>query len=353
MLATDDTRQSKTGSIFKKDKEVYQCIEQTLKELGQQFKEQSKCLDDRANTQMAVLEMAHDFLKKWADLENDHSQKLEKLIKSFANKEKSGNNGNISTSVCLLGLFSTCGKLGKMYQQMAEMISSQVTERLQNAREETQQIRKQCVPVLEQCQENVKRTVQEILTTIKPYNSASNSFHSADQQFRDAKSESGKYSGQVGEQKQQLKKQASVERKVAERHTKREQLLSKLNEERNRHIMSIATANATMACYNTDLLPKYIRAMDYCARPALCLTLQTISKFMSEAAERSFNGAGEELKSVVTRCQAENDVALMSHYNPKAFGICTSRQINFAIRFSPLRNDEVIQPFFILQYINF
>lgn len=57
-------------------------------EIRAQFADQLRCIEARSETQCALLAELHDYYKRRADVESDHSRQLEKLAKNIASKNR-------------------------------------------------------------------------------------------------------------------------------------------------------------------------------------------------------------------------------------------------------------------------
>jgi SLIT-ROBO Rho GTPase activating protein len=221
-------------------------LHQQTKEIKSQLTEQIKCLEQRTDTQVNILNEINEFVKKRAEIELEYSKQLEKLTKSFMIKHKNEKPRRANWSQ-----FSTCTILQQMvddtkleaYQRgiSAQIYGSNVTQSINTRAALLQKISKKCREIGVQAQGELIRVLNELQVSMKAYQMCYVDFISVKDKLHNAE-----LSKQKSVDTNSLRKQKSLQKAFDKRLTKFEASQVKCNRARNEYLLCIEAANAAM-----------------------------------------------------------------------------------------------------------
>uniref|UniRef100_A0A914XTQ9 Uncharacterized protein n=1 Tax=Panagrolaimus superbus TaxID=310955 RepID=A0A914XTQ9_9BILA len=221
-------------------------LHQQTKEIKSQLTEQVKCLEQRTDTQVSILNEINDFVKKRAEIELEYSKQLEKLTKSFMIKHKNEKPRRANWSQ-----FSTCTILQQMvddtkleaYQRgiCAQIYGSNITQSINSRTALLQKISKKCREIGVQAQGELIRVLNELQVSMKAYQMCYVDFISVKDKLHTAE-----LSKQKSVDTNSLRKQKSLQKAFDKRLTKFEASKVKCNRARNEYLLCIEAANSAM-----------------------------------------------------------------------------------------------------------
>ncbi|ODM95340.1 SLIT-ROBO Rho GTPase-activating protein 1 [Orchesella cincta] len=264
-----------------------------------QLIDQLKTLDTRLETQVQLTNEIQEFFKKRAEVELETSRALEKLAKNLNTRHKeikakrdsssaqTGSNplstpllsSSISQSLTQPGpppqpwtVFNSQSSLSVCWQQLindtkiqsqnhailADIYSTEITQRLQFVSDDLQRIYKQCREIGLEAHEDLLKVLHELHTSMKTYHNYQTETRVAEAKLKLVEAQKSKLEQQIPKEKlDKSKKMKLVEKEVQKRTHK-----FKSQKAKNEYILCMDAANAAVQKYFMEDLSDLIDCMD-------------------------------------------------------------------------------------------
>ncbi|ESO06543.1 hypothetical protein HELRODRAFT_160724 [Helobdella robusta] len=210
-----------------------------------QLQEQLKCLDIRLENHVAMLVEIQDFYKRRAEVEQDYSKNMDKLVKQIVSRHRADKRETwpgYSTYSIWQTLLSTTKKLGKDHGVLSELYANQMVFRVSELAEDTQRIYKK---------------------SMKTYHIYHGESQHAENKFRQIENQRIKTENSHSGKVVLTRRFRNIEKQSEKRQLKYMESRLRAVKARNEYLLCLEAANASMNKYFSDDLHDLINTMDY------------------------------------------------------------------------------------------
>merc|ERR1712142_1290442 len=133
----------------KKEKEGLTEFAGHVRDIRQQLNDQLKCLEQRLETEVAIVLEMEDFFKKVSEIELEYGKNLDRLVKQINTKHKTEKQKRehwhlFSMYTCWQNLLNITKKQSHDHSVLGEICNNQMVTRLQDIVDNSQRIFKKC-----------------------------------------------------------------------------------------------------------------------------------------------------------------------------------------------------------------
>uniref|UniRef100_A0A0A9YLU2 SLIT-ROBO Rho GTPase-activating protein 1 n=1 Tax=Lygus hesperus TaxID=30085 RepID=A0A0A9YLU2_LYGHE len=291
-----------------------------------QLTEQLRCLDNRMESQVAIVNELQEFFRRRAEVELDYSKSLDKLVKSLQlrhkeHKQKREQWSLFSSYSCWQHLVEQTRTLSKDHAALSEIYSVHLVSKLSQVIEDIQRIYKRCREIGCDMHDEIFRVLHELHTALKTYQTYQANCKQAETKLRLAEAQRLKIEQSIPKEKlDKSKKFRMIEKDVQKRKNKYFDAKLKALKARNEYVLCIEASNATLHKYYVDDLSDLIDCMDlgfhHCISRALLMHVTS-----EEGRAKSIQANIDTLNSVLSGLDSRLDKQRFLEYNHNAFMI--------------------------------
>ncbi|KAK6738453.1 hypothetical protein RB195_020514 [Necator americanus] len=275
MASTNDTKKL---SSAKQEKAIMHDFEMHVKEIRAQLNEQIRCIGERTETQIAVLQEVDDFFRKRGEAEAEYSRQLEKLAKGIMQRHKAEKNRRDSWTqhaACSAWqqLVDDTKSEAQQRQALAELYSKHITASISSRCEDLGKISKRCREIGALSHSEINRVLTELHTAMKTYQLCYSEMAAVERKLRIAEEEKRRYEEANPGKAEGTRKYRNLCKYLKKREDKYEAVHSKCTKARNEYLMCVRAANAALHRFFAEDLSYLIDCtdlgMDYWTRALL------------------------------------------------------------------------------------
>ncbi|XP_013412995.1 SLIT-ROBO Rho GTPase-activating protein 1 isoform X3 [Lingula anatina] len=251
-----------------------------LIDIRQQLNEQLKCLDLRLENQMAMVAEIQDFFKKRAEVEQEYSRNLDRLVKQVmvrhkADKQRRESWHLYSTYTCWQHLLAMTKKQSKDHGTVGDIYGNIMVQRLSEVMEDAQRMYKAYRDIGVDSHEEILSMLNKLQTAMKTYHIYYNESKQAENKLKTAESQKVKVEQHAGKSGLPSRKYRSIEKQAEKRQNKYQENKLKALKSRNEYLLTIDAANAALHKYSVDDLSDLLDGMDYGYHAAMARLMMT------------------------------------------------------------------------------
>ncbi|KAK9497370.1 hypothetical protein O3M35_004702 [Rhynocoris fuscipes] len=291
-----------------------------------QLAEQLRCLDNRMETQVAIVTELQEFFRRRAEVELDYSKSLDKLVKGLQLRHKEHRHKReqwslFSSYACWQELVDQTKTLSKDHAALSDIYSIHLVSKLSQVVEDIQRIYKRCREICCEMHDEIFRVLHELQTALKTYQTYEGSCRQAETKLRLAEAQRAKIELTIPKEKlDRSKKFRIIEKDVQKRKNKYFDSKLKALKARNEYMFCIEASNATLHKYYVDDLSDLIDCMDlgfhHCISRALMTHITA-----DEGRRASMLASSESLLATITALDSRLDKQRFLEYNHTPFMI--------------------------------
>lgn len=219
-----------------------------------QLTEQFKCLDQKLETQSAIIMELQEFFRRKAEVEVEYSKNLDKLAKQFQLRHKTEKQKRetwmvFSTFGCWQQLVNITKKESRDHGLMGELYGVTMATKLGEIAEDLRRLFTMCRDVGSICQDDIFKQLNEVQTAMKQYHVYHGESKTTEAKVKHIEEQRVKVEQQATKASKKVKSleaQADKESSVFQ-----ENKLKTLNS-RNDYLLAIEAANASLLKYHED-----------------------------------------------------------------------------------------------------
>ncbi|KAJ1372262.1 hypothetical protein KIN20_034369 [Parelaphostrongylus tenuis] len=238
-----------------------------IQEIRVQLSEQIRCIGERTETQIAVLQEVDDFFRKRGEAEAEYSRQLEKIAKGIMQRHKTEKNRRDSWTqhaACSAWqhLVDDTRAEAQHRQMLAELYSKQITTRISSRCEDLNKISKRCREIGALSHSELNRVLTELHTAMKTYQLCYSEMTGVERKLRIAEEEKRRYEEANPGKAEGTRKYRNLSKYLKKREDKYNIVHSKCTKGRNEYLMCIRAANAALHRFFAEDLSYLIDCMD-------------------------------------------------------------------------------------------
>ncbi|KAE9416979.1 hypothetical protein Angca_003590 [Angiostrongylus cantonensis] len=254
-------------SYSKQEKATVHDFESHVKEIRVQLSEQIRCIGERTETQIAVLQEVDDFFRKRGEAEAEYSRQLEKIAKGIMQRHKTEKNRRDSWTqhaACSAWqhLVDDTRAEAQQRQVLAELYSKQITASISTRCEDLNKISKRCREIGALSHSELNRVLTELHTAMKTYQLCYSEMNGVERKLRIAEEEKRRYEEANPGKAEGTRKYRNLSKYLRKREDKYSVVHSKCTKGRNEYLMCIRAANAALHRFFAEDLSYLIDCMD-------------------------------------------------------------------------------------------
>ncbi|KAG1671661.1 SLIT-ROBO Rho GTPase-activating protein 1 [Nymphon striatum] len=295
-------------------------------EVKQQMNEQLKCLDIRMESQLILAAEFIDFYRRRSELEEDYSNKLDKLVKSYTAKHKFEKAKReqwhlLSAYSCWQNLITSTKQESQDHAVLAEIYSNNMINRFTEVQDNVQRIYKTCRDIGAESHEEILKVIHELHTAMKTYHTYFNECKQAEAKLRFAEHQRSKLENSIAREKlEKSKKFRLIGKEIKKRKSKYNDAWLKEVKARNEYLLCIDTANSSIKKYFVDDLSDLIDCMDFGFHNCIARAFMTwISA--KECFKKSKQTSIDVMNKCVSNLDSRVDKQKFLEYNNQSFMI--------------------------------
>ncbi|KAK5983475.1 Rho-GAP domain-containing protein [Trichostrongylus colubriformis] len=263
MTSTD----AKKFSISKHEKAIMHEFEVHVKEIRSQLNEQIRCIGERTETQIAVLQELDDFFRKRGEAEAEYSRQLEKLAKGIMQRHKAEKNRRESwtqhaSCSAWQQLVDDTKSEAQQRQMLAELYQKHISGSISSRCEDLSKISKRCREIGALSHSELNRVLTELHTAMKTYQLCYAEMAGVERKLRIAEEEKRRYEEEHPERAESTRKYRNLCKYLKKREDKYSAVHSKCTKGRNEYLMCVRAANAALHRFFAQDLSYLIDCMD-------------------------------------------------------------------------------------------
>ncbi|UJR37747.1 hypothetical protein I4U23_030441 [Adineta vaga] len=296
-----------------------------------QLNEQLKCLEQRIETQLAILAEIQEYFKRRADVELDYAKNLDNLHKQVGQKhraQKARRETWILQSVYKLWdtIVQDTRTHVKYHTIMSDVCGKYMYEKFNEIAEDTRRMFTKCKSVGLASHEDIYKVLNELQSTMKTYHQYQSESKQAEQKLRNIQQQMAKIKN--------AKKQKSMENRVEKRQMKYTETKVKAFKARNDYLMTIESVNAALQKYCLDDVPDLIDCINFGFHTSIAKTIQMYLS-AQENIKRGRQTTIETLNRAIGDLDTVTDKQKYLEHYASVFTILKK------IKFEPHKGDEV------------
>ncbi|CAD5226340.1 unnamed protein product [Bursaphelenchus xylophilus] len=276
-----------------------------LKDIKLQLLDQIKCLEGRTETQVNIYHEINDFCKKKAEIDQEYSKQLDKLVKSVMIKyknEKNKRNQWTIYSPCnlFMQLVDDTKEEAKNKSMIAEVMGAFATQSINQKCIQMQKIAKKCREIGTLAQGEIIRVLNELNLSMKTYFEC----------FEEAQSVKNKLI--MAEEKNKNiessgRKQKALQKNLTKRSEKYDAAKQKCSRARNEYLLCIDAANSALHKFFADDLSDLIDCTDVGTDYWLSLLLDNIINARKVACHGEMQSLAQlnEYRQSIAECERQ------------------------------------------------
>uniref|UniRef100_A0A7I5E827 Rho-GAP domain-containing protein n=2 Tax=Trichostrongylidae TaxID=6315 RepID=A0A7I5E827_HAECO len=267
MRASMSSTDAKKLSVSKQEKAIMHEFEVHVKEIRSQLNEQIRCIGERTETQIAVLQELDDFFRKRGEAEAEYSRQLEKLAKGIMQRHKAEKNRRDSwtqhaSCSAWQQLVDDTKSEAHQRQMLAELYSKHISGSIGSRCEDLSKISKRCREIGALSHSELNRVLTELHTAMKTYQLCYAEMTGVERKLRIAEEEKRRYEEANPEKAEGTRKYRNLCKYLKKREDKYNAVHSKCTKGRNEYLMCIRAANAALHRFFAQDLSYLIDCMD-------------------------------------------------------------------------------------------
>uniref|UniRef100_A0A1I7YFH6 Rho-GAP domain-containing protein n=1 Tax=Steinernema glaseri TaxID=37863 RepID=A0A1I7YFH6_9BILA len=255
-------------SISKKDKGVTALeFNAQVKEIRHQLTEQLRCLDQRSETQVAIITELNDYLKRRAEIDAEYAKQLDKLARSFMQKQK---NDKVKRETW--SLYSACTLFQQLVDdtkeeasyrsRVSDVLSNDITHSLLARGEDITRITRKCREIGTYAHSEINRVLCELHTAMKTYQVCFADSKAMNAKLIQAEHLKTRYEEANPTKTGTTRKHKALVKHVTKTMEKYDVVKLKCMRARNEYMLCVQAANAALNKYFADDLSDLIDCMD-------------------------------------------------------------------------------------------
>nr|CDJ91668.1 Fps Fes Fer CIP4 homology and RhoGAP domain containing protein [Haemonchus contortus] len=238
-----------------------------IQEIRSQLNEQIRCIGERTETQIAVLQELDDFFRKRGEAEAEYSRQLEKLAKGIMQRHKAEKNRRDSwtqhaSCSAWQQLVDDTKSEAHQRQMLAELYSKHISGSIGSRCEDLSKISKRCREIGALSHSELNRVLTELHTAMKTYQLCYAEMTGVERKLRIAEEEKRRYEEANPEKAEGTRKYRNLCKYLKKREDKYNAVHSKCTKGRNEYLMCIRAANAALHRFFAQDLSYLIDCMD-------------------------------------------------------------------------------------------
>ncbi|KJH50672.1 RhoGAP domain protein [Dictyocaulus viviparus] len=238
-----------------------------IQEIRVQLNEQIRCIGERTETQIAVLQEVDDFFRKRGEAEAEYSRQLEKIARGIMQRHKAERSRRDSwtqhaTCSAWQHLVDDTRAEAQQRQVLAELYSKQITASISSRCEDLNKISKRCREIGSLSHSEINRVLTELHTAMKTYQLCYSEMTGVERKLRIAEEEKRRYEEANPGKTEGTRKYRSLCKYLKKREDKYDIIHSKCTKGRNEYLMCIRAANAALHRFFAQDLSYLIDCMD-------------------------------------------------------------------------------------------
>ncbi|KAL3852225.1 hypothetical protein ACJMK2_015896 [Sinanodonta woodiana] len=326
----------------KKDKEIQIEFESHLKDIRQQLSEQLKCLENRLEIQTAMVSELQEFFRRKAEIEQEYSRNLERLVKNTWTKhkqerQKRENWDKFSTFYCLTQLLEVTKKQSHDHLIMGEICRLHVVNRLTEIMDNATRIFLRCRDIGAESHEEILKTLNELQKAMKTYQQYQVEAVTAEDALKKVQSQRGKVEQQLsGKTLTGSRKFKRIEKQEDEKKNKYQVSKFKALHARNEYLLNIEVTNAAINKYFSDDFSDLMDCMDFGYHNSIRGTIMIYQSAHCNL-RNSHQYAFDQLNNLISKMDPLTDKQKFLELYNQAF------MLPKKFEFQPCRKDEIRQ----------
>ncbi|XP_071121830.1 SLIT-ROBO Rho GTPase-activating protein 3-like isoform X3 [Mytilus edulis] len=325
-----------------REREIDHEFELNCKDIRNQLNEQLRCLENRLEIQVAMVQEIQEFFRRKAEVELEYSRNLEKLVKSTKlrhrqEKQKREHWSLFSTFTCWQQLLDITKKESRDHGSYGDVCNNQLAHRLGDIIDNSRRIFNRCKNVGDESHEEIMKALTELQSAMKTYHAYQSDSKSAEAKLKTVETQKAKLEQQLaGKNATSNRKLKSFNRQTEKRETKYMDNKKKALKARNDYLLGIESANASINRYFADDCSDLMDCMDFGYHNSVRCSMLVYQSCHKNLA-KGHNNACEVVNKCVGDLDAQSDKQRFIELYNSAF------MLPKKFEFQPYRGDEVQQ----------
>ncbi|UJR08493.1 hypothetical protein I4U23_012759 [Adineta vaga] len=316
---------------YKKEKQILFEFDQTVKEIRLQLNEQLKYLEQRIETQLAVLAEIQEYFRRRADVELDYAKNLDNLHKQIGQRHRAQKARRETwTFLSITKLWDTIVQDTrthiKYHTIMSDVCGKYMFDKFNEIVEDTRRMLMKCKSVALASHEDIYKVLNELKSTMTTYHQYQSESKQAEQKLRTIQQQMAKIKN--------VKKQKAMSKRVEKRQMKYTETKVKAFKARNDYLMTVESVNAALQKYCSDDVPDLIDCMNFGFHTSIAKSIQMYLS-AQENIKRGRQITIETLNRAIGDLDTVVDKQKYLESNTSIFTIAKR------IKFEPHKGDEV------------
>ncbi|CAF1293357.1 unnamed protein product [Rotaria sp. Silwood1] len=296
-----------------------------------QLNEQLKCLEQRIETQLAIVNEIQEYFRRRADVEFDYAKNLDNLHKQIGQKhraQKARRETWIFQSIYKLWdtIVQDTRTHVKYHTIMSDVCGKYMYDKFNEIAEDTRRMFMKCKSVGLASHEEIYKVLNELKSTMKTYHQYQSESKQAEQKLSNILQQMAKIKS--------AKKQKTMEKRVEKRQMKYTETKVKAFKARNDYLMTIESVNAALQKYCSDDVPDLIDCMNFGFHTSIAKCIQ-----MYLSAQENIKRGRQITIETLNRAIADLDTVVDKQKYLEYY--LTVFTIPKKIKFEPHKGDEV------------
>jgi len=322
-----------TEKFYKKEKQILIEFDQIVRDIRFQLNEQLKCLEQRIDTQLAIVTEIQEYFRRRADVELDYAKNLDNLHKQIGQKhrtQKARRETWVFLSISKLWdtIVQDTRTHVKYHNIMSDVCGKYMYEKFNEIAEDTRRMFIKCKSVGLASHEDIYKVLNELQSTMKTYHQYQSESKQAEQKLSVVQQQLAKIKS--------VKKQKAMDKRVKKRQMKYTETKVKAFKARNDYLMAIESVDAALHAYCSHDVPDLVDCMNFGFHTSIAKTLQ-----MYLSAQENIKRGRQATIDTLNRAIGDLDTVVDKQKYLEYYNAIFS--IPRRIKFEPHKGDEVSQ----------